>query len=309
MSDDEILLEAGTNEIEVLELILGSQSYGINVLKTRFIMEYDPSAITEVPDSFHSVLGTIWFQNESIPVVDLKIHLGKTGEAASADRIIIVCEFNKLVTGFLVDNVKEIHRISWENIKPPSPIVTSHETKVTGMAVIENKEMVMLDFEGIIGDIIGDLTLLMSGKKEVDEKPELAPSRGEIKMMIADDSRVIRQQIEHKLNEANYTTITQFDNGKALFDAILNTHERAFNEGKDITDYLIIVITDIEMPGMDGLTLCKKVKERFPRIKVMILSSLISKEMSYKCQAVNADGYLSKKDLNQLVSRIDELCF
>ncbi len=308
MSDGEILLEAGTNEIEVLELILGDQSYGINVLKSRFIMEYDPSAVTEVPDSFHSVLGTIWFQNESIPVVDLKVHLGKSGEVA-ANRIIIVCEFNKLVTGFLVDNVKEIHRISWEHIKPPSPIVTGHETKVTGMAVIDNKEMVMLDFEGIIGDIIGDLTLLMgSGTRQDHDKPELAAHRGDIKMMIADDSRVIRQEIQHKLAEANYTNIIEFDNGKALYDSILQLSEQAFNEGKDITEYLIIIITDIEMPGMDGLTLCKKVKERFPQIKVLVLSSLISKEMSFKCEAVHADGYLSKKDLAQLITRLDEMC-
>ncbi len=307
---DGILLEAGTNEIEVLELFLGNQSFGVNVLKVRQILKYEPNLITFLPDSHPSLKGNFLFQGVSIPLIDLNAHLQvPPKEPAGVRQIILVCEFNNAITGFLVDGVDKIHRISWDDIQPPSSATNRNGNNFTGIAIMDTRQVLMVDFESILERITGELSSDRRAERpDTPEEARKGVQRRDIKLMVVDDSRLIREQIERRLLKANYSSITQFDNGAAVYQAIVDLQKKAATEGKAITNYLIIVITDIEMPGMDGLTLCKRIKSEVPDVKVIVLSSLITTQMALKCEQVRADAYLSKNDINDLIDLVDRFC-
>ncbi len=307
MDNQEILLEAGTNEIEILEFFLGTQSFGINVLKIKQILKYEESAVVPLPNSYHSVKGSFLFQGISTPLVDLNAHMNLPSLEDSAHRrIILICEFNHATIAFLTDGVDKIHRLSWEAIQPSPALSNRPQDNVTGILILAGAQILMLDFEQIVQTIGGDTDtfMILPESLEADKRVK----RENTKLIIADDSKLIRTHLEERLTQANYTGLTIFNNGSDAYDKVIQLKEQAMHEKKSITDYLIIVITDIEMPGMDGLTLCKKLKEEAPEIYVLILSSLINQQLAIRCKQVGADAYLSKKEINRLVKAVDKLC-
>ncbi len=305
----DILLEAGTNEIEILEFFLGGQSYGVNVLKIRQFIKYDESMVSPVPNSYHSVLGNFLFQGTPISLVDLNTHINvPQSEDPNLRRIILVCEFNNDITGFLTDGVNKIHRISWGNIQsPPSLTGDSSRNHITGIVIMNEQQIPMLDFEYITETISGKPRDEIERPRTLEEDDKKA-RRKEIKLLIADDSRMIRESLKEHLFKANYVSMAQFDNGLDLYKSVMQLKQKSMSAGRPITDYLIIIITDIEMPGMDGLTLCKRVKAEVPEVRVLILSSLISEQMAEKCRQVSADEFISKKEISKLVDKVDQLC-
>ncbi|MBF0287087.1 MAG: chemotaxis protein CheV [SAR324 cluster bacterium] len=304
-----ILLEAGTNEIEVLEFFLGGQSYGVNVLKIRQFIKYDVSMVAPVPNCFRSVLGNFLFQGTPTSLVDLNIHINvDQSEDPNLRRIILVCEFNNEITGFLTDGVNKIHRVSWGSIQsPPGLTGNASRNHITGIVIMNEKQIPMLDFEYITETISGKTSDEIERPVTSEEDAKKA-RRKEVKLLIADDSRMIRESLKEHLFKANYVSMAQFDNGLDIYNAVVQMKQKAMIEGRPITDYLVIIITDIEMPGMDGLTLCKRVKAELPEVRVLILSSLISEQMAEKCRQVSADEFISKKEINKLVDKVDQLC-
>ena len=149
-----ILLETGTNEMEIIEFYLGKQSFGINVQKLKEIMPFDPDAVTAIPERMASMLGTLLLRGSTTPLVDLKAHMGHRSEALNEDvrQVVMVCEFNGRTNGFMVDGVNRIHRVSWGKVMPIPPFIDQFDPRFTGSICIDGRDILIVDLEHIVGE-------------------------------------------------------------------------------------------------------------------------------------------------------------
>lgn len=293
-----ILLESGTNELEILEFKVGKNYYGINVAKIREIISYQTP--TPIPNSDPRIEGIFMPRDEIISIIDLAevMHLEKP-EKVNND-MYIVTNFNQLNTAFHVNGVLGIHRVSWSDIvKPDSTINTAGEGMATGIIRIEDKLIIILDFEKIVSEINPETGLKVSDVEHMKNR-----SRNESPILIAEDSALLSKMIVNCLEQAGYTNLTTTDNGQECWDKL----QQYLEEG-NIDDHVACIITDIEMPQMDGHRLTKLVKEdeRLKHIPLIIFSSLVNAEMRRKGERLGADAQLSKPEIGQLVGAIDKL--
>ncbi len=312
-SRQEVLLESGNNEIELIEFYLGSQPFGINVHKLREIIPFDEAKTTHIPECLPSVVGTFEVRGQSIPLVDLNMHLNRSPEpnAAGEERkVVMVCEFNQRVNGFLVDGVNRIHRISWSDIAPLSSLIENYHPRFTGSFSIDQREILIVDLEYIITEIDPEADIV-GQQVATDEVPDdsgesVVDRRRGKKLFFAEDSSLIRESILSVLNSAGYSNVESFVNGEDCFLALQRAMEG--NQGDGVLP-VELVISDIEMPIMDGLTLCKRIKDdpASGSIPVVIFSSLISDQMKIHCDQVGVDGCISKPQIGQLVAMLDRL--
>ncbi len=295
--DTNILLESGTNELEVLEFTLGSNHYGINVAKIREILNYQP--ITPVPNSHPSIEGIFMPRDTMITVVNLKRCLGMP-EQGAGNGLFIITNFNKLNIAFHVDTVLGIHRVSWESIiKPDSTINAQDNSASTGVIKLNDKLIIILDFEKIVTDISPEIGLKVS---DVDKLPER--ERRDSPIMIVEDSPLLSKLITECLNKAGYTNLIVTMNGQEAWDKLVE-----FRREGTVRDKVHCIITDIEMPLMDGHRLTKLVKsdEVMKKIPMIIFSSLVNEEMRLKGEKLGADVQLTKPEIGNLVSALDDL--
>ncbi len=294
--DTKILLENGTNELEVLEFMLDGNSYGINVAKIREIITYQP--VTPVPNSHPSIEGIFMPRDRMITAIDLKNCLQRG--VSEPGGLFIVTNFNKLDIAFHVDSVVGIHRVSWKDIiKPGATVSTTEDGISTGIIKFNNKLIIILDFEKIITDINPETGLKTT---EIDELGKRG--RYDVPILIAEDSVLLNKLIVDSLKKAGYENLIHTANGKEAYDVIQTCKE----EGT-LDQHVKCIITDIEMPEMDGHRLTKLVKEddATKNIPVIIFSSLVNDEMKKKGEALGADAQLSKPEIGNLVKVIDEL--
>ena len=304
----DILLETGTNEVEFLEFYLGVQSFGINVAKVKQLIRFERDRLTRLPDCHGSVMGTFLHQDQNIPIVDLSRHLKRDASEEHDKQIVIITDFNNAVTGFMVDGVNKIHRITWNHLQPVSSALEMLNPRITGCVIIDENEVMVLDFEYISDDVHPDSELHhMETPKEVTT-PTSKKVRDEVSVFFADDSKLFRDCMVVNLKAAGFTNLSTFENGQDLYEAVAHLTNRVKANGGNIKDHVQLVLTDIEMPRMDGLTLCKKLKESAPNLPVIILSSLITEQMALKCERVGADANLSKKSLDSLLKTMDMFC-
>jgi two-component system chemotaxis response regulator CheV len=315
-SSQEILLESGTNEMEILEFYLGEQSFGINVQKLREIIQYEPEKTTTLPESKPSVMGTYLVRGQSITLIDLNKHLNpKQPNSEGPERpIVLVCQFNGKVTGFMVDDVNQIHRISWEDVRPMAPFIDKFRPRFTGSINVGSKETLIVDLEHILTELDPELSKVFTetkAKKQDTSAEGLSKTerRQKIRLMMAEDSAIIRTGIQRVLINSGYTQLTTFIDGHECYQALKKIHEQVASE-EEFLQQLHILITDIEMPKMDGLTLCRKVREELglKNLKVIMFSSLITEQMAAKCTSVGANGSISKPQIPELVEMVDQLC-
>jgi two-component system chemotaxis response regulator CheV len=320
MAKEGILLESGTNEVEILEFVLNGQGFGVNVAKVQAIEQFDPDKVTKMPQARHSMAGVLLFRNRTLPLIDLsseldldqKTHYDANDTLTAADdenkRIVLVLEFNNITSAILCDGVNRIHRVSWKEISPLNSTLAKTSAVFTGSVNIEKREILIVDMEKILAEIFPESALQDIAAISHDDRR--ATSRGEARIYMAEDSAAIRTMVLSVLNKAGYCGVTAFDNGQACWDAIETLRQRADEEGHDIGDYLHLVISDIEMPKMDGLTLCRSIKTSsdLAGLKVILFSSLINDQMAAKCRSVGADNYVSKPNSPELIRSIDELC-
>lgn len=295
--DTNILLENGTNELEVLEFTIGGRSYGINVAKIREIIGYQ--AITPVPNAHSFVEGIFMPRDVVITAIDLAKVLGINVEHKATDMLIIT-NFNKLNIAFHVDAVVGIHRVSWADIiTPDSTINTSDAGLATGIVKMDNKLIIILDFEKIVTDISPETGLKVSEIEKLGMR-----ERSESPILIAEDSPLLRKLIIDSLHKAGYVTVTSANNGQEAWDLL-----GEYKKNGTINEKVHCIITDIEMPLMDGHRLTRLVKsdESFKDIPLIIFSSLINDEMRVKGKALGADAQLTKPEIGNLVQTIDEL--
>ena len=294
--DTKILLENGTNELEVLEFTLDGHSYGINVAKIREIITYQD--VTPVPNAHPSIEGIFMPRDTMITAIDLKNCLQRgTSEKGG---LFIITNFNKLDIAFHVDEVLGIHRVSWGDIiKPNATVSTTEEGVSTGIIKRNDKLIIILDFEKIVTDINPETGLKVH---EIDELGER--KRNDIPILIAEDSVLLNKLIVDSLKKAGYVNLIHTENGDEAWKIINECKENG-----DLKEHVQCVITDIEMPIMDGHRLTKLIKEDEDTkdIPVVIFSSLVNEDMRRKGEALGADAQLSKPEIGNLVREIDKL--
>ncbi len=295
--DTNILLENGTNELEVLEFKLGNNHYGINVAKIRELLTYQP--VTPIPNADASVEGIFMPRDTMITVINLKNCLGLDSTIENKG-LFIITNFNKLNVAFHVDEVIGIHRVSWADIiKPDSTINTENNGVSTGVIKIEEKLVIILDFEKIVTDISPETGLKVSAIDNMGER-----ERCDSPILIAEDSPLLSKLITECLKKAGYTNLIITMNGQEAWDKLIQ-----YKKEGTARDKVHCIITDIEMPLMDGHRLTKLVKEdeELKAIPLIIFSSLVNDEMRRKGEALGADAQLTKPEIGLLVGAIDDL--
>ena len=298
--DTNILLENGTNELEVLEFLLEGQHYGINVAKIREIITYQN--VTPVPNSHPSIEGIFMPRDTMITAINLRncLQMRDYDEKEKATSLFIITNFNQLDIAFHVDTVLGIHRVSWNQIiKPGSTVSTSEDGISTGIIKIGGELIIILDFEKIVTDINPETGLKIS---EIEALGERSPR--DIAILIAEDSPLLNKLIVDSLKQAGYTNLIHTENGQQAYDVITQCKEDG-----TLKQHVQCVITDIEMPMMDGHRLTKLIKEdeETQDIPVVIFSSLVNDEMKRKGESLGADAQLSKPEICNLVQIIDDL--
>ena len=295
--DTNILLESGTNELEILEFALGNNRYGINVAKIREILQYQQ--VTPVPNTHPSVEGIFMPRDTMITVINLRRCLGM--DDGTEEGLFIITNFNKLDIAFHVDQVIGIHRVSWEEIiKPDSTINGSNGTSVsTGVVKMNDRLVVILDFESIVSSISPETGLRVT---DMDSLPER--DRSESTILVAEDSPLLSKLITDCLKKAGYENLIVTGNGQEAWDKICEFR----NEGT-LLDKVQLIITDIEMPQMDGHRLTKLCKsdDTIKKIPLIIFSSLVNEEMRRKGEQLGADAQLTKPEIGKLVDAVDKL--
>lgn len=293
-----ILLENGTNELEVLEFTVGSNNYGINVAKVKEILT--SQAVTPIPNSNPSIEGIFMPRDMMITVINLARVLNYPESEDFTKDMFIITNFNKLNVAFHVHKVIGIHRVSWADIITPDQTISSEENGVaTGIIKLDGRIIVILDFEKIVSDISPETGLKVSDIKALGVR-----KRNDTPIYISEDSTLLMKLITESLSESGYTNVKAFPNGKELWEKLAELKAKG-----NVLDEVKCIITDIEMPLMDGHRLTKLVKtdDTLKNIPLVIFSSLVNEEMRRKGEQLGADIQLSKPEIGKLVGEIDKL--
>jgi two-component system chemotaxis response regulator CheV len=303
-----ILLESGTNELEVIEFVIEypdadgakiPQSFGINVAKVREIIKMPE--LTTLPNMPASTVGVFNLRGYIVPVIDLA-HWLYQFDNVSPERKLIVAEFNNMRLGFVVNDVRRIYRFSWKQVEAPDALTDfgAENTSIIGIIKSEDKNILMVDVEKIIAEINPRL-----GMEQVEDIHHLDGTNYTI--LMAEDSPTIRKMLQDRLSVASYKVISCND-GMAAWDTLVGFAERAKN-GEDLKKLVNLVITDIEMPQLDGHALTKNIRNHpvLSGLPIIIFSSLVSDELYHKGVAVGADAQLTKPKISLLLDTVLDL--
>lgn len=296
--DTEILLESGTNELEVLEFTIAGNHYGINVAKVREILPM--TKVTPIPNSHPCIEGIFMPRDTVITVINLGKALGFTKVIDYKKDNQIITNFNNLNIAFNVDQVLGIHRVSWTDIvKPDVTINTPGSSIATGIIKKLESLIIVLDFERIVEEICPETSLKVSDLELLGER-----ERNSIPLLLAEDSMMLQNLVKESLAKSGYTNLKIYSNGQEAWDQLQLLKK---NNG---VDYGVkCIITDIEMPQMDGHHLIKLIREdeALKHLPIVIFSSLINDDMKRKGRRLGVDAQISKPEIGNLVACIDQL--
>ncbi len=294
------------NDLEIIEFYIDEvlpdgtdyrSYYGMNVAKVLEIIR--KPTITGVPGKHHAAaLGTFNLRGKVLPLVDLGLWLGKKHKETTSHKV-IVSEFSGVVTAFVVSGVTRIHRMTWAQVEPPGKYLQafSHDS-ITGVVRFDERIVFLLDMEQVIGSMDPSLNLTARAQ-------EASSAGGEgYHVLIADDSPSIRNTIASCLEQAKFA-VTKVTCGREAWDQLKAWERDARNKDVPLSHFVNLLISDIEMPEMDGHTLTRMVKgdPAFASLPVILFSSLISEVVRKKGEQVGADDQISKPDLPQLTER------
>ena len=295
---DKILLESGTNEIEVMKFTVQGEFYGINVAKVQEIIM--SSKVQPMPHAHPSVEGIFKPRDTLITVINLSHYLsGEMAEKTPRD-LFIITNFNRMTVAFRVQSIEGISRISWKAIqKPDKTLANGVESITTGIAQCEDQLVSILDFEKIVAEISPETTIQVSEVESLGVRPiNNSP------IMVVEDSVLLRRMIDDSLERAGFTQISNFNSGQEAWNYL-----RSISEDPALYQKVNLIITDIEMPEMDGHRLTKLVKEHpnLKKLPVVIFSSLIDEQMRKKGEELGADEQLAKPEIGKLITILDDL--
>ncbi len=308
MSDElKDVLKVGENRVEFVDFRMYEDRseytkeniYGINVAKVKEIIKYpDPKEIISVHGKSDVLEGMINLRGEVVPIVNLAKWLNikePQDVAISKNKKIIVANFNNVTVGFVVHEARRIRRFLWSNIKPPNDVLSSqYENKIIGTInniEDEDKEKVLLivDFEKICEEL-GIFSAENVEKIEKDISNTKISRKANV--LIADDSSIARKIIKEAIKPIT-EKLYETKDGQEAWDLLETLYETSNGNIKSILD---LVITDVEMPNMDGFTLTKKIKEdpRFEQLPVVVNTSLSGGANLAKAKSVGADDFCTK---------------
>lgn len=292
-----ILLESGTGEVEILHFTVAGIHYAINVVKVKELLQIEN--ISKVPNSHPAVSGLSLIRGEMISIVDLLYVLENKKNENVKTSMTLVCEFNKIKVGFAIESVLGINRIGWNMISKPDNLTSN--SLVIGNINLNNQIIMLLDFEKIVMDINPNTGINLDRAKNIEVK-----DRSNFKVAIADDSPMIRKVLLDTLTMAGFTKLKFFDDGMQAYDYLMMLAEK---KGEDFINDIDLLITDIEMPQLDGHALTRRVKEHrvLRKLPVIIFSSLITDDLLHKGESVGADAQMSKPEIENLVKLIDNI--
>jgi len=304
-----ILLESDTNELEIVEFRVDEYDhhgnlvpchYGVNVAKVREIIRMPE--VTKSLNAVDAIEGMIKLREKVITVLNLARILNKDTGDMQADRVIVL-EFNNLMVGVLVHSVSRIYRISWKNVEAPS--MSAHSDQVTGLVKMDDRIILVLDFEKIVAEFCSSSALKPLAPEQLAEAP--THDRNSKTILVADDSPFIRSTMCSALRGTGYNVLEAV-NGAEAWDKIRDLMQRCDTEGVTLRSKLQLLITDVEMPQMDGLHLTSTIrKEKNPQeLPIIIFSSLASEDNIRKWESLGAQKILTKPDLPNLVKYADE---
>ncbi|WP_350344141.1 chemotaxis protein [Proteinivorax tanatarense] len=286
---NEILLESGTNELEIVIFKVGDLSLGVNVAKVESIITHQK--ITGLPNTHPNIKGVINHRGRVLPVLDMANTLNKECGKNEQERLLILMYINNSDFVIEISEVVGIKRLSWDQVETPSEILTmDNETPATGVVKLEDEEVVLiLDFEKILADMDQNLSV---------QKTSITSGLEGRKLVVAEDSSFLLEVVNDSFVKAG-AKVEKFSNGK---DAL--TYLESVNIGE-----IYCVITDIEMPVMDGLTLTKNIKENpnLRDIPVILFSSIVSDGLVHKGKSVGADAQITKPEIDKLVSLVTNI--
>ncbi len=293
---DDILIATGSGELGVMEFKVNGKYYGINVLKLKGIVQLDE--IIGMPHRKPEVLGVSNIRNTITSVIDLACVLENRNSDLPEKPLALLCEFNGINIAFLVDSVEGIRTLRWEDMGSDGN--DDLEKITTGGFLIDGRILIMLDFESIVMETGLGISYLSAESYE----PHMKVST-EKHILFAEDSALIAQKIKAILTAAGYENVKHFVNGKEAFDYLLALKSEL---GEEFTQMANILITDIEMPIMDGYTLTKNVKTDpvFKKLPVVFFSSLVNDEILHKGETLGVDAQVCKPSAKELVEVVEK---
>ncbi|MGL5470156.1 MAG: chemotaxis protein [Shewanella sp.] len=316
-----ILTESGTNELEIIEFHLEKVFpdgrtktcyYGINVAKVREVIRVPDT--TDYPNAQPHMVGVFSSREILTPLVDLAGWLGVPTSDDISKKYVIVTDFNRMTNGFLIDSISRIHRISWNDVESPSQFLEAGEQDCVVAVVRQDHKLIMiLDFEKIIADINPELSMEkydVTLDKKVDLNQRMVTKRNAKTVMVVDDSAFIRSLIQDTLSSAGYNIIACKDGGEA-FEKMMELKQVAKAENVAITELVDALVTDVEMPRMDGMHLLKLLRddETYLSMPIIMFSSLMSDDNRAKALSLGANDTITKPEIGRMVSMMDKYIF
>ena len=273
---------AGENRLELLLFNLGGrQHFGINVFKVQEVIQC-PS-LTSIPHAHMIMKGLAHLRGKTIPVLDLAMAIGKPAQENIKESYVIISEYNRSTQGFLVNGVDKIVNINWDDVQAP-PTGLGNDNYMTAVTRIDDELIEIIDVEKVLAEMVGVVTELQGERTEFQERRPL-------RILVADDSSVARNQMKRTLDQIGLE-VTLANNGKEALIILQN----AVADGKELTETFDVLISDVEMPEMDGYTLTKTIRsdDRLKNLPVMLHTSLSGSFNDKMVESVGADRFVPK---------------
>ncbi len=286
----------GRNRLELLLFSLDdAQRFGINVFKVREVIRCP--ALTLAPHSHPVIRGMANIRGNTITIIDLAMAIGKSAATDISECYVIITEYNRQVQGFLVGGVDRIVNLNWEEIKPP-PCGIGGQNLITAVTRIDEQLVEIIDVEKVMGDVFGFSDCISTSVTTGTDREEIAGTR----VLVVDDSSMARKQIIRVLEQMG-VDYTIANNGREAYEILMvqvNTNETP------LCEYFSMVLSDVEMPEMDGYTLTKKIRDNpdMQGLYVMLHSSLSGDFNRNMVEKVGADEFLAKYDPDELAAHV-----
>jgi two-component system chemotaxis response regulator CheV len=289
----------GKNRLELLLFRLsGKQCYGINVFKVREAIPCPP--LTKMPHSHPVIRGVAHIRGKAISIFDLSTGVGGRPVEDLTKCFVIITEYNRSIQGFLVNSIDRIINTSWADILPP-PSASGHDSYMTAITKIDDELIEIIDVEKVMAEVIGVNDGVSSPLVE-DFITQNSQDRPHV--LVADDSSVARNQIKRTMDQIGIDTTIVRDGKEALEQL-----KAWAQDGINVSSHIAMLISDIEMPEMDGYTLTTEVRKdpRFQGIKILLHSSMSGEFNKNMIETVNADKFIPKFSPDDLASTVQEL--
>ncbi len=298
--DTGILLEAGTNELEILVLRAGDSLFGVNVAKVREVLKIDRP--TRLPRSHPTVEGAVQIRGQLVELVNLVQFLFGGGEISRprpTDKMVVM-EFNQELIAFRVHDVEQILRTSWNTVRP-MPQIRGHRAPVTSIVPRGGQLIQLLDFESIGADVG------MSRHAAPSSRDVPVASRADLPIVFAEDSPLVSEMLRDTLRQAGYRDITGFTDGRAAWDHLQRL--AAAGPPEELCRRVGALVSDVEMPGMDGLALTRRIREspQLAALPVILFSSIVSHDNAKKGQQVGADAQIAKPRYTEMAATLERV--